>query len=205
VGKYAGKMLTRIKYICIMENMIMNYFVKHLKNHLEYNYNGIKINIGFKKKKMTLFKICKYIISIVIEADCNEIKNIFDFIINEFFKESYLYGKISIIADWYIFNNEINKNQFYKINTNDNKNYRKMFNTFCLINNITGELFFNPDSMENNVISDRMKFIYNEYNKEFPLNIDKENIFSIEILHLYQVLDVVLNDMNKNKYTRKII
>jgi hypothetical protein len=185
--------------------MIIDYFIQCFENRLEYNYNNIKINISLKKKKITVFKICKYIISIIIETDCNEIKNICDFIIDRFFKESYLYGKISIIANWYIFNNTINKNQFHKINTKDNKNYRKMFNTFCLINNITGELFFNPDKIENDVISNRMTFLYNEYNKEFPLDIEKEKIFLREILGTYKILDILLKDIDKNKYTRKII
>ena len=122
--------------------MIMDLFIKNLKNRSEYQYNDIIINNNINKKKVTLFRVCKYDISIVIEVNPNEINSICDFIINEFLKESDLYGKISVNANWYIFNNIANKEQFFKLNTKNNKNYRKMFNKFCLINNYNRRIIF---------------------------------------------------------------
>jgi hypothetical protein len=85
-----------------------------------------------------------------------------------------------------------------------NKNYRKMANTFCLINNITGELYFDQDKIENEVISDRMRIIYDEYKKQFPLNSENEKMLSAETFHLYQILDIVLKNLDNNIFTKRI-
>jgi hypothetical protein len=187
--------------------MIIKYFVKCLKNLRTYCYNDIKIFVGFKKNKLSLFKINNYIISVIVEVDhANNMKNIFDAIINRFVKDSGSYGKISIIANWYIFCKDAGETDFHRLNVKENINYRKMFNTFCLINGTCGKIFFNPSAIENRVVSDRLEFLYGEYEKRMPLDIENERLFSVEIKHLYEVMEKILKGINKKyKYTRKVI
>jgi len=181
--------------------MVIDLFIKNLKKQSVYQYNNIQINIDFKVKKVTLFKLYKYEISIIIETELHEIKNICDYLINEFQKESN--NKMSIIVNWYIFNKVFNKNHFLDFNIDNNKSYRKMFNIFCLVNSITGEVFFKPDKIENNIMSDRMKYLCNDYNKLNPLNKNDEEYFIKEISHLYDILEIILKDL-RFTYARKI-
>jgi hypothetical protein len=180
--------------------MIVDYFIEKQKDSQEYFYDNIRIIIVIKKDKLTLFKNKKYSISIIIIDDDNNIvisniKNICDFLIKKFIEKSHPYNKISIKTNWYIFNNYIDENNFNKINLKENIFYKNMINTFAVINNMNGEIFFNPQKIENKVISERMKFLYTEYQKEYPLDAEKEKQFSTEIFHLYEVMDIVLSDM----------
>ncbi|MDR0322555.1 MAG: hypothetical protein LBI28_13740 [Treponema sp.] len=177
--------------------MIIDYFIKNLKDSQEYLCKDIRVIIEIKKDKLTLFKNKKYWISIII-IDENEvtrdIKNICDFLIEKFLEKSYPNIKLSIDSNWYIFSNVVSKDIYYKINIKENIRYKNMINRFALINNINGEIFFNPDKIENNVLSARMKFIYNNYQTEYPLNEEKEKLFSKEITDIFEVLEIILND-----------
>jgi len=177
-----------------------DYFIKCFNSFQEYIYNDIKIIISIKKEKISLFKNKKYYISIIIDSD-NEIisnmENVLNFLISIFNEKTHEYNRISIYSIWYIFTNTINENDFYKIKKKENIHYKNMVNTFAIINKINGEIFFNPEKIENRVISDRMKFLYNEYNKEYPLDNEKEILFSNEIKHLFDVLELVLDDIKK--------
>jgi len=179
--------------------MIVDYFINKQNDSQEYYYDNIRIIIGTKKDKLTLFKNKKYSISIIIIDEnnviINKIKNICDFLIEKFIERSHPYNKISIKANWYIFNNYIDENNFNRINIKENIFYKNMINTFAMISNMNGEIFFNPQKKENKVISGRMKFLYAEYQKEYPLDAEKEKQFSTEVFHLYEVMDIVLGDM----------
>jgi hypothetical protein len=175
--------------------MIIDYFNKYLKNSQEYLCKDIRIIIEIKKDKLTLFKNKKYWISIII-IDENEvtsnIKNICDFLIEKLYEKLNPNIKLLIDANWYIFSNVVSKNIYYKIDIKENIRYKNMINRFVLINNINGEIFFNPDKIENNVISDRMKFIYNNYQMEYPLNEEKDKLFSKEITDIFEILEMIL-------------
>ena len=175
-------------------------FIKGLKNRAEYYYNGKKVNIGFNRKEGSLFGMKKYKISIILENGLlHEIKNVSDYIIDELSKKS----KISITANWYIFSNDVDKQHFYNLNTDEHKNYRKMFNNFCLINNGTGELFFNPEKVENNVLSERVKHLFSEYRRYYPLSIENEELLTKEAGYLYDILEIVLTN-SRFSYARKV-
>jgi hypothetical protein len=177
--------------------MIIDYFVKNLKFPQEYIYNNIKIIIGIKEEKKTIFKNIKYWIYIIV-YDENEIiyniKNVFEFIINIFFEKTQINKKYFIDANWYIFNNITSKNIYEKIDLKENIKYKNMYNRFILINNNTGEIFFNPGKIENNVMSDRMKLIFDSYSNEYNIDEEKEKQYSTEIMHLFDVIEVVIND-----------
>jgi len=87
-----------------------------------------------------------------------------------------------------------NKNNYKKIDVKDNIRYNNMYNRFVLINNLNGELFFNPDKIENNVASERMKFLYNYLKIENQMDDEKEKQFNIEMKGLIEVLEMVLNN-----------
>ena len=70
-----------------------------------------------------------------------------------------------------------------------------MHNRFSLINNINGEILFNPGKIENNVISERMKFLYNYYNTEYPMDKEKDDNFSKEIMSVYKILNRILYEL----------
>jgi hypothetical protein len=70
-----------------------------------------------------------------------------------------------------------------------------MNNTFAFINNTNGEIFFKPEAVENKVISDRMKFLYKEYQAEYQLSEEKEKLFIKEISDLYQILETVMRNI----------
>jgi hypothetical protein len=180
--------------------MVIDHFIKNLQNSQEYLFKNIKVIVGIKKEKLTLFRIKKYWISVIIIGNNGIQKNIgdiCDFSIEKFLENSYLNNKVSITANWYIFDNDANESIFYGINTKDNIHYKKITNTFALINNTSWELFFNPGNIANRVISDRMKFLYKSYQAELPLDKEKEALYSKEISHLYEVLEVVLKDKKK--------
>ena len=107
-----------------------------------------------------------------------------------------LYGDIN--PDLYNVNYQLTTNRMKEFNEsigiNDKVYYKNMHNKFLLINNINGEILFNPGKVENNVISDRMKFLYNYLQDENPMNEEKAEQFSEEIMRIYEILDVVLND-----------
>ena len=44
-------------------------------------------------------------------------------------------------------------------------------------------------------MSDRNKFLFSEYKKEYPLNNEREKIYTTEISHLYELMDMILNDL----------
>jgi len=175
--------------------MIIDYFIKNIKSPQEYFIGNSKVIIGVKKEKITLFKNKKLWLSLVIidENDITyNIKNICEYFINKFKENEYPNKKISLDINWYIFSNIVNKFLYEKIDTKDNKKYKNMYNRFVLINNINGEIFFNPDKIENNVISKRMKYLYNYYQNENPMNEEKEKQFSIEVMHIFDVLETVI-------------
>jgi hypothetical protein len=178
--------------------MIADYFTRNFQNPREYLFNDIKITIGINENKLTLFKTRKYRISIMLTYDneiLNNIKNICDFLTEKFLENSYPNKKLSIIANWYVFSSIVNEDIFNKINSKDNVHYKNMKNTFALINNTNGDLFFKPEAVENKVISDRMKFLYKEYQAEYQLSEEKEKLFVKEISHLYQVLETVMRNI----------
>jgi hypothetical protein len=187
--------------------MIIDFFINNLKVPQVYFVKDIRINIGINKKTLSISNAKKYVLTIMLEMkkeQINEIVNIFDFIISEIRNESSLFDKISIIANWYLFMSDITEEHFYKITIKENRNYRNMYNTFVLIDSDNGETFFNPGKIGNKVISERIKFLYMEYEKEQPLDKEKEKIFGIEIHHLFEVLEVVLNDMYSKVFIKWI-
>jgi hypothetical protein len=183
-----------------LKNVIMDYLIKCLNFSQEYFFDNIRIAIKIKNEKLSLFKIKKYYITIITEIDngsISNIENIFDFVIGKFDEKSHEYKRLLIYSNWYIFNNSINDKNFYEINQKGNIHYKNMINRFAIINKTDGEIYFDPNKIQNRVISERMKFLYTEYNKEFPLNAEKETIFSREFKGLFDVLEVVINDMKK--------
>jgi len=177
--------------------MIVDYFKKNLISPKEYTLNNIHINIGIKYEKISLLRNKKYKISIVIIIDNEvtyEINNICEFLIKTLLDDNISNKKIFIDANWYIFSNIVNKDIYKKIDKKENIHYKNMYNRFLLINNINGEIIFNPGKIENNVISDRMKFVFNYYNTEYPMDKEKDNNFSKELMHIYEILEMVLND-----------
>jgi len=178
-------------------NMVIDYFIKNIKSPQECIIGNSNVIIGVKKEKLNIFKNKKYWVSLVIINE-NEItyniKNICEYLINKFQENESPNKKISLDVNWYIFSNIVNKNAYEKIDIKDNRKYKNMYNRFVLINNINGEIFFNPGKIENNVISDRMKFLYNYYQKEYPMNDEKEKQFSIEVMHIFEILNMVVYD-----------
>jgi hypothetical protein len=178
--------------------MIFDYLIKYFNVSQEYIFNDIKIIIRIKKEKTSLFKNKKYFISIIVDSD-NEIimniENIFDFLIEKINEKSHECKKISIHSNWYIFSNLMNVNDFYKINIKKYIRYKNMVNTFALINKTTGEIFFNPEKIENRVLSERMKFLNNDYQKNYPLDNEEEIAFSKEIKDLFDILELMLDDI----------
>ena len=175
--------------------MVANYFKKSQNSSQEYVFNNIKINIGIENEKTTLFKNKQYQISIIIIREneiINEIKSICEFIIKTFSEKYFLNKKIFINANWYIFYNTINIDLFKNIYKKENICFKNMHNRFSLINNINGEILFNPEKNENNVISDRMKFLYNYFNTEYPMDKEKDDNFSKEIMSVYKLLNRIL-------------
>jgi hypothetical protein len=180
--------------------MIINYFIKNFNSSQEYLFNDIKMIVRIKKKKISLFKNIKYFISVIIETDkeiITDTEKVFNFLIEKFNEKSHGFKKFSIHSNWYIFSNFMDENTFNKINIKGNVYYKNMINTFAVINKTNGEIFFNPKKIQNRVISERMKFLNNEYNKEYPLDNEKEIIFLREIKGLFDVLEMVLDGIRK--------
>jgi len=177
--------------------MVTDYFIKNIKSPQEYIIGNSKAIIGIKKEKLTIFRKKKYWLSLVI-IDENEItyniKNICEYLLKYLNKNEYPIKNISLDINWYIFSNIVNKNVYKKIDIKENRKYKNIYNRFVLINNISGEILFNPGKIENDVISNRMKFLYNYYQTEYPMNEEKEKQFSIEIMHVFEILDTVLYD-----------
>jgi len=181
---------------------MINYFIKNLKSSQEYFYNNTKIIIEIKNEKLSIFKLKKYWISVIIIDDneiLNNFTNICDFLINTFLENICPNNKFKIISNWYIFRKIIEKNMFYKINVKNNIKYKNLNNAFVLINDLNGEIFFDPESKTNKIFSERMKFLYNEYNKEYTIDEEKEESFIKEISGLYEVLEIILKDVRKYK------
>jgi len=178
----------------------MDYLIKCLNFSQEYLFEDIRIAIKIKKEKSSLFGIKKYYISVITEIDNEMIPNIentFNFLLGKFGEKSYEYKKFLIYSNWYIFNKSINEKDFYEINQKGNIYYKNIVNRFVVVNKTNGEIYFEPNKIQNRVISERMKFLYNEYNKEFPLNSEKETIFSREFKHLFDVLEIAINDIKR--------
>jgi hypothetical protein len=175
--------------------MVFDYFIKNIKSPQVYIIGSTKVITGEKKEKLKIFKKKKYWLSLVIINENEityDIKNICEYLINKFQENDYPNKKISLDVNWYIFSNIVNKNIYEKIDIKDNRKYKNMYNRFVLINNINGEILFNPGKVENNVISDRMKFLYNYYQMEYPMNEEKEKQFSVEMMHVFEILDKVI-------------
>jgi hypothetical protein len=86
--------------------MVVDFFIKNIQNPQEYIFKNVKVIVGINKEKSTLFKINKYWISVIIkENNGNQynIGDICDFMIDKFLDKSHPNNKISIIANWYIF------------------------------------------------------------------------------------------------------
>ena len=49
-----------------------------------------------------------------------------------------------------------------------------------------------------------MKFLTKEYNNDYPLDSEKEKLYTTECLDLYNILEIVLNDLRFN-YSRKVV
>jgi len=174
---------------------MINYFIKHLNCSHEYSYENSKIYIGIKKEKINIFKKKKYWISIIISNEndiINNIKNICDYILKIFLEN--INNKLFIDANIFIFNDIVDVNMYKKLDIKDNIRYNNMYNRFVLMNNYTGELYFNPEKIENKVISERIKFLYKYFKTENPMDEEKENQFNIEIKNFIDVLEIVLKD-----------
>ena len=187
--------------------MIIDYFLKCLKDSQEYCLNNSKINVEIKGNKLTLFKKNKYVVTVIIQTNYKTLNNItdfFDLIINKLIEKSNLNKKISIIANWYIFCEEIEEKGFCKINTRENKNYRKMFNNLLLVDIIDGKIFFKPRYIGNTIISERMKFLFNELKRGYISDEKTEENFYKEINQLFMILEKMLNEINMYKYSRII-
>ena len=180
--------------------MVFTHFVPFLENPLKDVYQDITIYIGVKKDKTTLFRNKKYYISVFLNINkkFEIITDIFDFVINKFIEKTDHTKKLSIIANWYIFSDNINWNIFDQINKKMYIEYRNMYNYFVLVNNIDGEIFFSR-GIENKAISNRVKFLIDENKKEDDSNKEKYVIFSKELFDVYNVMEKIITDY-VNKY-----
>ena len=98
--------------------------------------------------------------------------------------------------NWYIFCNAFDIEKFNNINTKVNINYQQMKNKFILINNFDGEVLFDPGKIENKVISDRMKFLFNDhYRNNFmtkeEVAVEEMENFKKEVKYLFEILGVL--------------
>jgi len=71
-----------------------------------------------------------------------------------------------------------------------------MKNKFILINNFDGEVLFDPGKIENKVISDRMKFLFNDhYRNNFmtkeEVAVEEMENFKKEVKYLFEILGVL--------------
>ena len=183
--------------------MIIDYFIRNLDFPQECTYKNMKIIFDIKKERITIFKKRKYWITIVTEIkDFNnyELENIMNFIIEKISDKTYVNNKTLIKANWFIFTETFSENIFYEINVNKNIHYNCMLNKFSLISNLNGEILFNPEKIENKVISARMKFLWNSLRKEYPLDKEKDKLFLKEVKGVLNVLEKILNDLKQNPH-----
>lgn len=177
--------------------MLIDYFIKNIGNYKEYYFRDFKIIIGIKNDKISFFKKHKYWLLILTENDLdstNEIIDICDYIMDIFLK-TFPNNKIEIFSNWYIFSNTADQIVFNNINNENTKKYKFITNKFVLINSLTGETFFNPEKIENNVLSKRISFLVNEYKNAYPIGDEKDKMFTKEISHLFAILEIILEDM----------
>jgi hypothetical protein len=94
---------------------------------------------------------------------------------------------------------------FWTLVKKDITKYRNMNNIFCILDSNTWEVYFNPNKIENKVITERLKFLKLEYDKKMPMTNDVEKRIVQEIHHIYDILTIILWTMNNTIFSKKII
>ena len=182
--------------------MIYTYYLRCQKKPQVYFFNQTSINVEIKKKHKSLFGRTKFQISVIVNLDKRKIQaitDILDFLIDEIAEDPIEREKTIIFANWHIFCDNIDRELFDFINQKENRKYPNMKNAFALIDNISGEVIFLPDKIQNKVISQRMIFLTGEARKKFASDEEKEKSMLVEIGHFYQILEVLLRDINSGR------
>lgn len=169
-------------------------FKKNIRFSHEYSCCGSNIylsNLSVKKGFLGNAITYSTLAFVVLNEKAVEIKGVLDSIVDSVLKSSET-DKIKIHLNCIIFSDYMDKFSYQSIAIPRNLKYRNMNNQFCILNLATGEAFFNPDSIENGVLTERLSALKKKYNTS------EINAIQIELGNIIDILTEIMNNKRRH-------